>query len=112
MMTLDSQSGDPSCRMCPHSPSSPSPPETVLTVCRGTAKVRERMFPHLLNTLLLDTTLAQFIIDCSSFNLPADYRINMDNDGITEIFAVCRNICYMVNNYRVKQLKLLARHNS
>merc|ERR1711954_432591 len=50
--------GDPACRICrysqPHQPLQHTPPETIghiLTECRGTAEVRERLIPELLNIL-------------------------------------------------------------
>ena len=126
-LALDRQTGDPSCRICKvHQPSNP-PPETIehlLTECRGTAEVRERIIPELLNALLtiqpnhtyltcppslhnLDTTFAQFILDCTSFNLASQYRISMDNNRTSEIFRISRDICFAVHNSRMKALKLL-----
>ena len=102
-IALENEAADPSCRICRHTkPSQPSPPETIahiLTECTGTAEVRERMFPELLNILLtvqpnhayltcpplinnLNHTLTQFLLDCSSFNLASQYRINISNNRI------------------------------
>ena len=59
-IVTDRQTGDPSCRLCRKltvPPSlAPPPAETIphiLTECRGTAEVRERIIPELLNSLLL-----------------------------------------------------------
>jgi hypothetical protein len=76
---------DPQCRLCPDTLSCLPPCEDiqhVLTKCRGTADVRTKMIPELLNTvakffplnMILDChdhlTLSQFILDCSSPNPP------------------------------------------
>ena len=89
-IALDRGTGDPCCRICrSEQPLLTSPPETIahiLTECRGTSEVRERIFPELLTELSgakpdhvylthppsfhkLDLNLAQFILDCTSFNL-------------------------------------------
>ena len=69
------------------------------TECRGTAEVRERIFPELLNELSvvkpdhpyllqppklhrLDINLAQFMLDCTSYNLNAQLRISTGNGRV------------------------------
>ena len=55
-LVKDRRSGDPSCRLCPQDQLAPIPPETLphlLTQCRGTADIRERIFPEVLNILKL-----------------------------------------------------------
>ena len=109
-------------------PSCPSPPETIehiLTECRGTAEARERIFPELLTTLAaaqpnhayllkppslhkLDLTLAQFILDCTSFNLDIMHRININNDQVTNIFRISRDLCFAVHSSRMLALKHLS----
>ena len=123
--------GDPACRICrysqPHQPLQHTPPETIehiLTECRGTAEVRERLIPELLNILLTiepnhtylthpprlhsnDFYLAQFLLDCTSFNLPVQIRINHNNPGHLDIFKFSRDFCYAVHNSRMYYLKQL-----
>ena len=127
-IALENVSADPSCRICRHTkPSQPSPPETVahiLTECTGTAEIRERMFPELLNILLtvqpnhayltcpplinnLNHTLTQFLLDCSSFNLAPQYRINISNTRIQDMFKVSRDICWAAHSSRKTKLKIL-----
>ena len=78
--------------------------EHVLVSCRATKDIRDRLLPDLLNTVaivqpacqILDLPpaphiLAQFVVDCSSFNLPDRIRIPTQNPGIL-IFFVCREI--------------------
>ena len=124
----DKESADPCCRICRHTkPGQSSPPETVahiLTACTGTAEIRERMLPELLNTLLtvqpnhtyltsppklhtLDHTLTQFLLDCSSFNLEPQFRISMTNNRLLDMFRVSRDICYAAHSSRMTKLKLL-----
>ena len=84
---------DPQCRLCQAITSHPAPAEDMehlLTRCRATADTREEKMPELLNTVakfhkqnrLLSTPshplLTQFILDCSSLNLPVDTRVPSD----------------------------------
>jgi hypothetical protein len=129
--------GDPSCRLCrgSYAPQS-APPDTIthiLTECKGTAEVRERILPKLLNALLharpnhiyliyfifiayltyppslltLDTTFAQFILDCTSFNLSDQFRLSVNINYIDKMFCISRDLCYAVHSSRMKKLKLL-----
>ena len=119
--------GDPSCRICRTSQSVPLvPPDTVqhiLTECRGTAEVRERLFPELLNLLLsvepnhaflsslnefCGNNLAQFLLDCTSFNLPEHIRISHDNPRLADIYRFSRDFCYAIHSCRMTKLKLLS----
>ena len=120
--------GDPSCRICSNSESPQTAPaltdtiEHILTECKGTAEVRERLFPELLNILLsvepnhtflslppklhsLDITLTQFILDCASFNLPETIRISHSNSRHTDIFRFSRDFCYAIHKKRMSILK-------
>ena len=131
-VATERQGGDASCRLCkklPRSlaPSPPPPADTIphiLTECRGTEEVRERIIPDLLNSLLitkpnhpylvsqpslhiLDLTLAQFILDCTSFNLPDSHRIDVNCNHVATVFNVSRDFCYAVHSSRMEQLKYL-----
>ena len=120
--------GDPSCRICRTSqPVSVAlvPPDTVLhilTECRGTAEVRERLYPELLNLLLTvdpndaflashnefcGNNLAQFLLDCTSFNLPEHIRISHSNPRLSDIFRFSRDFCFAIHSCRMTKLKLL-----
>ena len=130
-IVTDRQTGDPSCRLCrkltvPLS-LTPPPAETIphiLTECRGTAEVRERIIPELLNSLLLakpnhpylisqpslyilNPTLAQFILDCTSFNLPDSHRLDINCNQLVTVYNVSRDFCYAVHSSRMSQLKYL-----
>ena len=87
-----------SCSLC-HS--SEDTYEHLLIQCRGTSEVRERILPTLYNVVsdvqptcgLLQynpppTILLQFILDCTSLNLPNDIRIPAHNPRVSEIFHV------------------------
>ena len=108
----------PQCRICT------APEEDichVLTTCRGTADVRERILPELLNTVakanpcsgLLDLpelsmqTLTQFILDCGSPNLNNNIRLSYDHPITPEIFRISRDWCFSINNARTRLLKSL-----
>ena len=107
----------PHCRLCP------SPVESVqhvLTECRATASIRERLHPELLNLVhdlqpasrLLDINinkqiLTQFLLDPTSLNLDNEYRITPQHPRLYEIFRISRDWCYATTNSRSKQLKNL-----
>ena len=74
---------DPQCRLCPSSKYLPETITHMLMLCRGTHETRNRLWPELVNTIATTfplnkmlsgdvavTTAAQFILDCTSLNLP------------------------------------------
>ena len=95
--------------------------EHVLVVCRATRAVRERLLPDLLNVvskvqpmcslLTMYTTppvLTQFIIDCSSLNLPENIRVPAHNPNIGDIFKMARDWAYGINSERTRLLKIIS----
>ena len=56
---------------------------------------------------ILDLTLAQFILDCTSFNLPDSHRIDVNCNHVATVFNVSRDFCYAVHSSRMEQLKYL-----
>ena len=95
--------------------------EHVLVVCRATHAVRERLLPDLLNVvskvqpmcslLTMYTTppvLTQFIIDCSSLNLPENIRVPAHNPNIGDIFKMARDWAYGINSERTRLLKIIS----
>ena len=50
---------------------------------------------------------AQFILDCTSLNLPNGFRIDISHPGNHEILIAPCQYCYIVNSDRVQQLKKL-----
>ena len=93
--------------------------EHVLASCIATAEVRRRLYPELVNTvaqvqpmcsILLcnppPSILTQFVLDCTSLNLPGSYRVPMHNPGISKICKVSRDWCYAINSERWRLLKL------
>ena len=107
----------PQCKLCL------APVENtahVLTKCRATSDIHSRMLPELLNTVLqvqancalIQSTghshfLTQFILDCTSLNLPASHRIAAHNPGAGKVFAVARNWCYAISRERARLLQKL-----
>ena len=49
--------------------------------------------------------LTQFILDCTSMNLPN--RISPDSDFFIEILRLSRDLCYGISRQRTEKLKLL-----
>ena len=104
-----------SCSLC-HS--SEDTYEHLLIQCRGTSEVRERILPTLYNVVsdvqptcgLLQynpppTILLQFILDCTSLNLPNDIRIPAHNPRVSEIFHVSRDLCFGISSARCRLLR-------
>ena len=122
-VNLDHDRGlGPHCRMCQVISELPAPPEDlthILTSCRATADTRTRIMPTLLNTvsdhyprnrLLVSVSheiLTQFILDCSSLNLPNDVRIHPNHPGYLSISQQCSNLVYGIHKDRTRQLKAL-----
>ena len=114
--------GDPQCRLCPSSPVAPAPDENlihILTRCRGTDDTRQRLFQELFKVVsavspsnqLLEKcdhlTLTQFILDCSSQNLPNSIRIPPNTKYMAPIIRICHSLCYAIHTERIRKLKEL-----
>ena len=103
----------PACKLCC------APVESlahVLTECLATAETRRRILPDLLNTVsqvqpscaILSSQgdhMTQFILDCTSLNLPAPFRIPNHNPRVSEVFAISRDWCYAIGRERQRLLK-------
>ena len=113
---------DPYCRLCSPLPSHEAPVEDIehlLTRCRATRDTRDSRLAHLLNTIayrycdnsLLSNVqpalLTQFLLDCSSLNLPNDVRISHDHPSFTDITRQCSYYVYAIHKDRIRQLKVL-----
>ena len=110
----------PHCRICQQVSSHPPKAENMvhlLTMCQATADTRERLLPDLLNTvanimpdngLLTNPThdlLTQFILDCSSLNLPTNVRVAPTHPGHTTIAKQCSTMVYAIHMDRTRQMK-------
>ena len=92
----------------------------ILVSCRALSDVRDRLYPELLNTVVkvqpnnniiraahhTPDILAQFLLDCTSTNLPEAYRIPAHNPKISLIFRISRDWCFAIGRERSRQLKL------
>ena len=112
---------DPQCRLCSSMSDHGTAPvediEHILTQCLATSDTREERLVILLNTiayhcsdnnLLLkqsSKTLTQFILDCSSLNLPNDTRISPDHPAFIDITRQCSYYVHAVHKHRTRQLK-------
>ena len=112
---------DQSCKLCTQPPCRPAPPEDLvhlLTQCRATADTRDRYLPDLLNLIAAHlpsneilfhhpspSLLTQFLLDCSSLNLPSDIRIPPKHPSFTFITRQCSVMIYGIHRDRCKQLK-------
>ena len=106
---------NPQCKLCLAPRESP---EHVLTACRATADITQRLLPDLLNAVLSvhptcgilqnhSEHLTQFILDCTSLNLPAGYRIGAHNPKISQVFRISRHWCYAISRARARLLEQL-----
>ena len=117
---------DPLCRLClnlaPLIDPSQAPAEDIvhlLTQCRATRDTRDRHLSDLLNSvadhhpnnLLLTNPshiqLTQFLLDCTSLNLPNDMRIAANHPGFIHITMHCSKLIFAIHKDRSKQLKTL-----
>ena len=116
-LSLDQPSLSPACDLCQAPVDSI---EHVLAVCRATQDVRSRLLPDLLNTVarvqpscsLLHNTasagiLTQFVLDCTSLNLPDSFRIPAHNPDISAVFKLSSDFCFSISSERSHLLKLL-----
>ena len=110
------QGGDPSCRLCLAPLEST---EHIIATCRPLSQIRERLLPELLNTvkdiapeckILADPHsehLTQFLLDCTSLNLPNGYRLSPENSDTLKVFKLSRDWCYTLMRERSSKLKAL-----
>ena len=113
-LSLDQPNRSPACPLC-FAPVDSS--EHIIAICTATKEVRSRLLPELLNTVarvqpscaLLDyytypSIMTQFLLDCSSQNLPDKFRIPTQNPNITDIFRISRDWTFAVISERKRQL--------
>ena len=86
--------------------------EHSLLTCIKTLEIRSRMYPELVNAVAQiapscrilrynppSNILAQFVLDCTSFNLPADIRLPLQCTNLGNIFRVARDWCFAILKY-------------
>ena len=96
--------------------------EHVLVSCNATAEVRRRLYPELLNVVAQvqplceilhcqspppNPVLAQFILDCTSINLPESFRIPAHNPEVHKVCKISRDWCFAINSERSRLQKLI-----
>ena len=98
--------------------------EHVLVACQATSHVRSRLFPELMNTVfqvqpnsrilahdIPNDILSQFILDCTSFNLPDSIRIPVHNPDISKIYRISRDWCFAIHSERCRLLRQAGQNN-
>ena len=116
-LSNDQPNLSPACSLCDHPVESI---EHVLVACNATNEVRSRLLPNLMNVvanvqpkcgiLLYNppaSILTQFILDCTSLNLPDSIRIPLHNPGISAIYKISRDWCFAASSERSSCLKSL-----
>ena len=66
---------------------------------------------HVTNLFNTPKCLTQLILDCTSFNLPDEYRFNVNDVKVAAIFKLTRDLCHSIHTLRIKCLKELANIN-
>ena len=115
-LAKDQPDRNPACSLC----GAPDSIEHVLLTCKATDSVRSRLIPDLLNAVasvqpsceVLNNysspgIMTQFVLDCTSINLPDTYRIPAHNKRNSEIFRLSRDWCFGISSERARLLKLL-----
>ena len=107
------QGGDPSCRLC-FAPLETT--EHLITTCRPLSHIKERLLPELLNVVIdiapdcrilvepYSEHFPQFLVDCTSLNLPNGYRLSPAHKDIMKVFKVTRDWCYALTRARSRLL--------
>ena len=115
---------EPFCKLCKslNKYVQPFPIEDLahmLTRCRATLDTRSHLIPNVYNvvatyyprnSLLLqanDEVMTQFLLDCTSLNLPNDIRLSSTHYGFEAITKQCSYFISAVHKDRTKQLSLL-----
>ena len=52
-----------------------------------------------------DELFTQFVVDPTSFNLPDPYRINVNDANLIQICKLTRNLCFSINQLRIRKLR-------
>ena len=110
------QEGSPHCRLCQGPPENSENLIHILTSCQAYSEVRSKIFIEMNNVCeqsksqvnFLDIrsnpeTLTQFILDCTSLNLPS--RISNCDDACYLLFTLSRDLCYHIYKTRLEKLK-------
>ena len=107
--------GSPLCRNCEETPPKNENLKHILIECNLYIKIRERIFLEFENACKQtkskvefedirknETSLTQFILDPSSFNL--EKRVHINDPALSTLFRISRDYCYAVNSMRMKKL--------
>ena len=94
--------------------------EHVLSTCKATAEVRRRLYPDLVNAVAKAQPncsilrchpsthiLTQFILDCTSVNLPDSVPVPAHNPLKYLIFRISRDWCFAISNERSRLINLI-----
>ena len=116
-LAIDQPSLSPACKLCGASIDSI---EHVMVSCSATTEVRCRLIPDLMNAVFQvqpmcqilkyhppPSLLTQFILDCTSFNLPDSVWIPMHNPGISTFCKISQDWCFAVSRERSRLLAQL-----
>ena len=113
----DTSSAGPACSLCKQPSAGADPTEHVLVSCQALSEVRGRIFPQLMNAVsqvqpmsgilaynVPPPILTQFILDCTSLNLPDSIRIPAHNPRISELYRISRDWCFAIASERTRRL--------
>ena len=117
----DQMGGSPNCRLCPDMMAENT--SHILAICSAYSDIRERKLEEysylcmesisgviFSETILDSETICQFILDPSSFNLES--RIHMNDPLLGAFFKVSREMCFLINERRLKLLKQIEKEQN
>ena len=105
------------CRICP---GEWDDVRHILTECLVTQPAREALLPQVAkylaealpsldwDSLCVDAqNLSQFLVDPCSMNLKNDFRVPLNVPNLSNLIALCRELCFRSHNLRSKALSVL-----
>ena len=115
------QGGSPHCRLCEGDHPDKIPNENIQHIvieCKAYSHIRTRILNQveiicasiegIQNIFLNDEHLCQFLLDCTSLNLPI--RIPENNELCSRIFSLSRDLCYGIIKIRSEKLRKIKQH--
>ena len=74
--------------------------------------VHQTKYPINFTSLSESKFFTQFILDCTSMNLPNQFRVNIRDPAVTNIFKAARKMVNSIHSERLRKLKKLENRNS
>ena len=112
------QGGSPFCRLCTEQSTENENNIHIIATCKAYSEIRNDVKEKIIHVfkeaipafnivhIMQDKTLfTQFILDCTSMNLP--HRINPESDLFISVLKLSRDLCFGISKLRTEKLKML-----